>query len=131
VYVCTPINYNNAGTTTEFLFVYNGSGSTANVSANFLNKNGTNLSGAPIAISPGTIPPGDPAPLYPGQTGTSTVTLAPANTMMLSWFTAQGNLATDTNVAITLRVTSDQPIVAATNTVWSGFNVVPCALLPK
>ncbi len=35
------------------------------------------------------------------------------------------------NVTITLRVTADQPIVAATNTVWSGFNVVPCTLLPN
>jgi len=130
VYVCTPINYHNAGTTTEFLFVFNGSASTANVAVNLLNKNGTNLAGAPIAISPGTLPPGDPTPVYPGQTGSSTVTLASASTMMLSWYTAQGNLETDTNVAITLRVTSDQPVVAATNTVWSGFNVVPCTLLP-
>jgi len=131
VYVCTPINYHNAGTTTEYLFVFNGSTSTANVAVNLLNKNGVNLAGAPIAVSPGTIPPGDPAPLYPGQTGTSTTTIAPANTLMLSWYTAQGNLELDTNVAISLRVTSDQPVVAATNTVWSGFNVVPCTLMPK
>jgi hypothetical protein len=131
VYVCTPINYHNAGTTTEYLFVYNGSASTANVAVNLLNKNGVNLAGQPIAVSPGTIPPGDPAPLYPGQTGATTVPLAATNTMILSWYTAQGNLDTDTNVAITLRVTADQPVVAATNTVWSGFNVVPCTLLPN
>ena len=130
VYVCTPINYNNAGTSTDNLYVFNGSASTANVGVNFLNKNGSNLSGAPIAISAGTLPPGDPAPLYPGQTGSSTVTLAPANTMQLTWYTAQGNLQTDTNIAISLRITSDQPIVATTNTVWNGFNVVPCSLLP-
>ena len=35
-----------------------------------------------------------------------------------------------TNIAISLRITSDQPIVATTNTVWNGFNVVPCSLLP-
>ena len=131
VYVCTPINYHNAGTTTEHLFVFNGSASSANVSVHFLNINGTNLAGMPIAVSPGTIPPGDPMPNYPGTTGVSTVPIAAANTLLMSWFTAQGNLTTDTNVAVTLRITSDQPIVAATNTVWSGFNVVPCTLLPK
>ncbi|HEX7807724.1 MAG TPA: hypothetical protein VF608_03345 [Thermoanaerobaculia bacterium] len=131
VYVCTPINYNNAGTTTESIYIFNGGSVTANVAANFLNKNGLNLSGAPIAISPGTIPPGDPIPNYPGQSGAATVTLAPANTLLYFWYTAQGNLETDTNIAVSIRVTSDQPIVAATNTQWSGFNVVPCSLLPK
>ena len=131
VYVCTPINYHNAGTTREHLFVFNGSGATANVAAHFLNKNGTNLAGAPIAVSMGTIPPGDPTPVYPGQTGATTVPIAPANTLLMSWYTAQGDLDVDTNIAITLRVTADQPVVVATNTVWSGFNVVPCTLLPQ
>ncbi|HEX2834283.1 MAG TPA: hypothetical protein VHW00_14840 [Thermoanaerobaculia bacterium] len=131
IYVCTPINYPNAGTTTESLYVFNGSASTASVAVHFLSKTGANLGGQPIAVSPGTIPPGDPTPVYPGHTGATTASLAAANTLYLSWYTAQGNLETDTNVALTLRITSDQPIVAATNTQWSGFNVVPCALLPK
>jgi len=131
VYVCTPINFHNAGTTTDYLFVYNGSSSSANVAVNPLSKNGTNLAGQPIPVSSGTIPPGDPAPLYPGQTGTSTVALAAGNTMFLTWYTGQGNLNTDTNIAVTMRITSDQPIVATQNMMWSGFLVSPCALLPK
>lgn len=131
VYICTPINYNNAGTSTMSLYVFNGGAASANVAINLLSRNGTNLSGQPIAISPGTIPPGDPIPNYPGQTGAATVPLATANTLYLSWYTAQGNLDTDMNIAVTARVTSDQPVAVATNTVWSGFNVVPCTLLPQ
>jgi hypothetical protein len=131
VYVCTPVNFHNAGTTTDYLFVFNGSASSANLAINFLGKDGTNLSGQPIPVSAGTIPPGDPAPLYPGQTGASTVSLAAANTMFLTWYTGQGNLNTDTNIAVTVRITSDQPIVATQNMMWSGFLIAPCALLPK
>jgi hypothetical protein len=131
VYVCTPINFHNAGTTTDYLFVYNGSSSTANVAVNPLSKNGTNLAGQPIPVSAGTIAPGDPTPLYPGQTGSSTTTLAAGNTMFLTWFTGQGNLNTDTNIAVTMRITSDQPIVAVQNMMWSGFLIAPCTLLPK
>ena len=131
VYVCTPINFHNAGTTTDYLFVYNGSPSTANVAVNPLSRNGTNLAGQPIPVSSGTIPPGDPAPLYPGQAGSSTTTLAAGNTMFLTWFTGQGNLNTDNNIAVTMRITSDQPIVAVQNMMWSGFLIAPCTLLPK
>lgn len=131
VYVCTPANYHNAGTSTESLYVFNGGAATANVAVNFLNKNGINLTGQPIPVSPGSIPPGDPAPLYPGQTGATTAPLGAANTLYLAWLTAQANLETDTNVAITIRITSDQPIVAATNTQFGEFNVVPCMALPR
>ena len=131
VYVCTPLNYSNAGTAPMSLYVFNGGASAANVAVNFLSKNGVNLSGQPIPISSGAIPPGDPIPNYPGQTGAATVSIAPANTMVTFWLTAQGVLETDTNIAVTARITSDQPVVAATNTQFSGFNVVPCMALPR
>ena len=131
VYVCTPINFHNAGTTTDYLFVYNGSSSTANIAINPLSRTGVNLAGQPIPVSMGTIPPGDPAPLYPGQTGTSTTTLAAGNTLFLQWFTGEGHLDSATNIAVTMRITSDQPIVAVQNMMWSGFLIAPCTLLPK
>jgi hypothetical protein len=130
VLVCTALNYHNAGTTRAHLFLFNGSSSTANVAVNPLSKNGTNLAGATVAVSPGTLNPGDPTPVYPGQTGTSTVTLAAANTMILNWYTADGNIDTDNTIAVTMRITSDQPIIAATEIAFNGFNVVPCVALP-
>lgn len=126
VYVCTPINFHNAGTTTDYLFVYNGSSSTANIAINPLSTNGTNLAGAAIPVSMGQ-PPSN----YPGQTGTSTTPLASGSTLFLTWATGEGNLNTATNIAVTMRITSDQPIVAVQNMMWSGFLITPCTLLPK
>ena len=128
VFVCTAINYHNAGSTTAHLFLFNGSSSTATVAVNPLSRSGANLAGA--AVPGATVNPGDPTPLYPGQTGSSTVTLAAANTMILNWLTASGNVDTDNTIAVTMRITSDQPIVAATEIAFSGFNVVPCVALP-
>src|SRR5436190_7577354 len=60
VWVCTPAHlYHGAGTNTSNLYVFNGSGSTANVGVNFLDVNGTNLVGVTI---PGTV--SEP---YPGE----------------------------------------------------------------
>ena len=126
VYVCTPINFHNAGSTTDYLFVYNGSSSTANIAINPLSKDGVNLAGQSVPVSMGQSPA-----VYPGQTGTSTTTLAAGNTMFLQWTTGEGNLNTATNIAVTMRITSDQPIVATQNMMWSGFLIAPCALLPK
>jgi len=126
VYVCTPINFHNAGTTTDYLFVYNGSSSTANIAINPLSKDGTNLAGQAVPVSMGSSPSN-----YPGQTGTSTTTIAAGNTLFYQWSTGEGHLDTATNIAVTMRITSDQPIVAVQNMMWSGFLIAPCSLLPK
>lgn len=129
VWVCTPINYKNAGSTLATVYVFNGSASTANVAMHWLNANGTNLAGV---VVPGAVPPnpGDPAPVYPGQTGATTVPLAPANTLIQEWYTAQFlDPSSGGDVAISLRVTSDQPIAVGTNIVFSGFHAVPCSAL--
>lgn len=131
VVVCTPVNRDNAITNLANLYVFNSSASTvANVAINYLNKNGVNLAGTTIPISSGVIPPGDPTPVWPGQTGATTVPIAAGNTLIQSWYTPQG-LATDSNVAITIRVTSDQPIAVAHNIQFGGFNVMHCVPLPN
>lgn len=53
IWVCTPANYTNAGSTNGALHVFNGGALTANVAVHFLNKNGLNLAGA---VVPGTNP---------------------------------------------------------------------------
>lgn len=129
VWVCTPINYKNAGSTIGTVYVFNGGGSTANIATHWLNANGVNLAGV---VVPGATPPnpGDPAPVYPGQTGATTVPLPPLNTYIQEWYTAQFlDPAAGGNVAISLMVVSDQPITVGTNIVFSGFHAVPCSAL--
>ena len=128
VWVCTPAHYTNSGSTTSGeVYVFNGSGSTANVAVNILNQAGVNLAGE-------TVPGTNPAVVYPGQTGANTVPVAPANTHNLS-FTLPAvsfNPAPDpTKISWTVRVTSDQPIAVSTNFPFSGFHPIPCSLLPK
>lgn len=128
-WVCTPTNYKNAGSTIGTVYVFNGGEDTANISMQWLNKNGVNLAGV---VVPGATPPnpGDPAPVYPGQTGATTVTVPPLGTRMQEWYTAQF-LDPDAggDVAISIRVTSDQPIAVGTNIIFSGFHAVPCSAL--
>lgn len=131
VVACTPVNRDNAFSSLANLYVFNSSASsTANVAIHFLNKNGTNLAGTTIPVSSGVIPPGDPTPVWPGTTGATTVPIAASNTLIQTWYTPQG-LATDSNVAITIRVTSDQPISVGHNIQFGGFNVMHCVPLPK
>jgi hypothetical protein len=129
VWVCTPANYNSGSSTNADIFVFNGSTATANVAVHILNKDGVNLSGATV---PGASPinPGDPAPTYPGQTGSSTVPLLSANTLIVNFQTAPGNPASGGNIPASIRVTSDQPIAVGSNIQFSGFHPVPCSLLP-
>lgn len=129
VWVCTPINYKNAGSTLGTLYVFNGGAASANIATHWLNSNGVNLAGV---VVPGATPPnpGDPAPVYPGQTGATTVPLAPLNTFIQEWYTAQFlDPAAGGNVAISLMVVSDQPVAVGTNIVFSGFHAVPCSAL--
>jgi hypothetical protein len=128
VWVCTPTNYKNAGSTVGTLFVFNGGSSTANVAAHWLNSAGGNLAGV---LVPGASPlnPGDPAPTYPGQSGATTIPLGAGNTFVQEWQTAQFLSLTAPDVGVSIRVTSDQPIVVSTNIVFSGFHAVPCSAL--
>lgn len=128
VWICTPAYFSNAGSNTGAdIYVFNGSGTNANVSVNILDKSGNNLAGHNI---PGT----SPAATYPGQTGNATVSIAPSNTLYLKWQTpVSGGPGFDgvTDVSYTVRVTSDQPIAVSSDFQWNGFHPVPCSLLPK
>jgi hypothetical protein len=126
VWVCSPSAFYNAGNSTGNLYVFNGSLSSANIAVNFLDKAGNNLAGV-------TVPGASPA-TYPGEAGATQVPLAAAHTRSIPFATpATGSPDFDggTNVAISIRVTSDQPITVGSVLVFSGFIPVPCSLLPK
>jgi hypothetical protein len=109
------------------IYVFNGSNTNANVSVNILDKSGNNLLGH-------TVPGSNPAAVYPGQANGSTVSVGPANTYTLNWFAPQtAQPASDgvTDVAFSVRVTSDQPITVGHDFHWQEFVSIPCALLPK
>jgi len=127
VWVCTNINWNNAGSANGTLMVYNGSGSMANVSAQWLNKDGVNLAGLVVPGAP--VPPGDPAPVYPGETGTTAVPLASSNTRVVQWHTGIGDVAAGGNIPAVIRVTSDQVVVVGTMIQLTNFHAVPCAIV--
>jgi hypothetical protein len=125
VWVCTPANYDLGGSgNNSEIDIFNGSSTTANVAAHFLAKDGTNLSGAVI---PGSSPPVN----YPGQTGSTTVTVASQNTMILPYLTGAGTRATDNTLLATVTVTSDQPIVVGYNIPFGALQATPCNQLPR
>ena len=109
------------------LYVFNGSAVNANVAVHILNKDGANLFGQVI---PGTAP----AATYPGQTGATTVPVAPSNTLIVTWQTPQSYTnppgLDQTKVSTTVRVVSDQPVAVGTN-FEGNFSPVACSLLPK
>jgi len=124
-WVCTPALYpQSSGSPRADLYVFNGSTSTANVSVNILDKGGNNLAGV-------TIPGSSPPSAYPGQTGTNTTPVSPANTLNLNWFMPDDLPGPETNVSFAVRVVSDQPVVVSSNFQFSGFHAAPCSLLPK
>jgi hypothetical protein len=125
VWVCTPANYDLAGSgNNSEIDIFNGSATTANVAAHFLAKDGTNLSGSPI-------PGSNPLVNYPGQTGSNTVALAPQNTLILPYLTGSGTRATDNTLLATVSVVSDQPIVVGYNIPFGALQATPCSLLPR
>lgn len=129
VYICTPAHLaNGGGGNRSDLYVFNGGASTANIAVNLLDRDGNNLTGHTI---PGTIP----AETYPGEAGATTVPLSAAHTRNLNWrMPTTGPPPTFdgiTDVVFTIRVTSDQPIVAGVNLQLAGFMPNECNLLPK
>jgi hypothetical protein len=110
------------------VYVFNAGSASANVAVNILDKNGTNLQGAPI---PGTV-----SETYPGDPPATTVPLAIGNTRDVFWTmptTGGGGPGIDgvTNVSFSVRVTSDQPIVVGANFMVGGFLESKCGLVPK
>jgi hypothetical protein len=129
VWVCTPAHLpNSAGNPRSDVYVFNGSGVTANVAINILDRDGNNLTGV-------TIPGSNPVRTYPGEAGAATTPLMPAHTRDVDWVMPQagGGAGFDgvTNVAITVRVTSDQPVVVGANFQFNGNMPSQCSLLPK
>ncbi len=112
VWVCTPVVFpNNGDVDRGDLYVFNGSSTTANVAVHFLDQAGNNLAGVAV--------PGASGSFYPGQTGTTTVSVASMNTLVVTW-----NMPPAT-------VTSDQPIVVGVDLERAAFKERPCSLLPK
>jgi len=129
VYICTPAHLaNGGGSPRSDLYVFNGSASTANIAVNFLDRDGNNLVGHTI---PGSAPPR----VYPGEAGATTVPLLAAHTRNLDWVMPIASPPPTfdgiTDVVFTIRVTSDQPIVAGVNLQFGGFMPNECNLLPK
>jgi len=108
IWVCSPVTFANAGGNARSdLNVFNAGSSTANVSVNFLDVNGVNLQGV-------TVPGSNPAVVYPGDAGSSTVAVLPSHTRALNWMSPQTYPDPTTDVVFSIRVTSDQPITVAT-----------------
>lgn len=129
VWGCTPAHLpNSSGSPRSDLYVFNGSTATANVAVNILDRDGNNLTGI-------TIPGSNPARTYPGESGSATSPVLPTHTRDLDWVMPQagGGPGFDgiTNVAVTVRVTSDQPIIVGANFQFNGNVPSLCSPLPK
>jgi hypothetical protein len=125
VWICAPAHLPNAGGgPRDDVYVFNGSGSTANIAVNILGRDGNNLTGV-------TIPGSSPATTYPGEAGAATVTLAAGHTRDINWVMPTTSPDGITNVAFSVRVTSDQPIVVGANFQFNGNLPSQCSLLPK
>ena len=127
VWACTPAHRPSAGgSPRDDVYVYNGSAATANIAVNILDANGNNLAGH-------NIPGSSPVSSYPGESGASAVTLAAGHTRDVNWLmpNTTATPATDTDVAFTVRVTSDQPVVVGANFEFNGDIPSQCNLLPK
>jgi urease beta subunit len=96
----------------------------ANVSVNILNATGGNLLGQTITGNADT---------YPGNPDGVGVALNPGHTRNVTWVMADTTSTpeTDPNVAFTVRVTSDQPIVVGAHFHFNGDIPSQCSLLPK
>jgi len=103
------------------VYIFNGSSTTANVTVNILDKDGNNLAGVAVPGSPASTYPGDAAP----------VPLAAAHTRDFEWLMPTVTPPAFTDVAFTVRVTSDQPVVVGSNFQFDGRMPNQCSLVPK
>jgi len=129
VWVCTPAHFPlGAGSPRSDLYVFNSSATTANIAVNILGRDGNNLAGV-------TIPGSSPSTTYPGEAGAATVPLLAAHTRDVNWVmpATSGGPGLDgiTNVAFTVRVTSDQPVVVGSNFQFGGNMPNQCTIAPK
>lgn len=124
VWICTPAHRpNSGGSPRDDVYVFNSSGTTANIAVNILDIDGNNLAGVNI--------PGSPGPTqYPGESGATTVPLLNAHTRDVNWVMPNTG-PSNTDVAFTVRVTSDQPIVVGANFEFNGDIPSQCSLSPK
>jgi hypothetical protein len=128
VWVCTPANFPTVGSNTRAdVYVFNGGAAAASVTVEILDKSGNNLAGH-------NIPGSNPAVNYPASSGPHNV--APANTLDVDFLTPvtgppQAGFDGVTDVAYSVRVTSDQPAVVSSDFWWNGPAPLPCSLLPK
>ncbi|MGZ5435615.1 MAG: hypothetical protein ACXW3F_06115, partial [Pyrinomonadaceae bacterium] len=122
IWVCTPAQYPNSGPGHPAnLYVFNGSGSSAAVAVNILDKDGNNLTGVAI--------PGAGGLTYPGNAGASTSPLAGGATRTEAWQspgTASPTYDGVTNTSFSVRITSDQPIGVGSNFNYFGNHALPC-----
>ena len=127
VWICTPAHRpSGGGSPRSDVYVFNGGTVAADVSVNILNSTGVNLLGHNI--------PGSPGPqTYPGDADGATVSLNPANTRDVNWLApaAGANPAADPDVAFSIRITSNLPIVVGSNIEVNGTLSGQCSLLPK
>jgi hypothetical protein len=122
-WICTPAHYPlTGGFPRADVYVFNASATTANVAVHILDQNGTNLAGA-------TIPGTSPAQTYPGETGSTTVPVAPSATRDVKWVQPETSPEGGPNVSFTVRVVSDQPIAVGTNFGFSGPIPLPCSFI--
>jgi len=127
VWVCTPLSLPNVGSNQRAdILVFNGGPSAAGVTVDIFDKFGGNLAGHNV---PGSNPPAT----YPASSGPHSV--AAANTLDVNFLTPQtaapGSPDGVTDVAFTVRVTSDQPVVVGANVFWAGPAQVQCSPLLK
>jgi len=124
VWVCTPANYDFGNNGQADLNIFNAGAATANVTAHFLAKDGSNLAGQPI-------PATNPVVNYPGQVGNATVPIANLNTRITSYMTGGGLRQNSNALLASIHVISDQPIVVGM-TLFSGPpQSIPCSAVTK
>jgi hypothetical protein len=123
VWICTPANYPMSGSNPRAdVYAFNAAAATANIAVHILDQNGVNLAGQ-------TIPGSSPPAAYPGDTGASTIAVAPAHTRQVTFQLPQTAPEGGPNVSFAIRVVSDQPGAVGTNFQFSGFIPVPCPLV--
>ncbi len=126
VVACTPANVPHGGSDIAVdVAVFNPGASDAHIAVNFLDASGANLAGVAI---PGA--PGPPLPTtYPGDSGSSTETLAGGHTVTFHSLMPLTD-PTGPNLVASIRVTSsDQPVAVGMTYGANPFLIVPCTPL--